>query len=257
MRNYLLAYLNNRPLFYFLIRPKEANLFHSLLPFKGPTLDFGCGDGFFAKVTFEDFGKIDIGLDIDEEKLKEAKEEKIYKRLILYKGDRLPFKSKSFLTVVSNCVLEHLPNLDESLSEIYRVLKPKGKLICTVMTNKWEDYLFGGLVFGSFYKMWMRKKQKHFNLYSEEIWKKHFEENGFKVIKVVGYMDKKASGFLDIFHYISFGSLVTKKLFNKWVLFPKIYNLFPTNLILRMSTPSKVSIKESSTLFYVLEKFEN
>jgi ubiquinone/menaquinone biosynthesis C-methylase UbiE len=254
MKNYLQVYLKNRPLFYSLIRPKEAALFHSLLPFKKPTLDFGCGDGFFAKVTFEDSGKIDVGLDIDEEKLREARKENIYKKLVLYKGAKLPFKSKSFSTVISNCVLEHLLNLDESLSEIYRVLKPEGKFVCTVMTDKWEDYLFGSSVFGSFYKRWMRKKQKHFNLNSRRMWEKVFKDSAFKVKRITGYLGKRECKLIDILHYVSSGSLITKKLFNKWVIFPRIYDIFQMDRFSENLVGKSVDSNEAGAIFLELEK---
>jgi hypothetical protein len=44
----------------------------------------------------------------------------------------LSFDNDSFDIIVSNDVLEHVPDIDSALSEIYRTLKPGGKFIFTV-----------------------------------------------------------------------------------------------------------------------------
>lgn len=252
MKNYIKDYLKNRPAFYVFIRPKEIKLFRNYLPFKRPVLDFGCGDGFFAKVAFKDFGKIDVGLDVDKKKLKEAKKEKTHERLIFYSGDKIPFPNNYFSTVISNCVLEHIQNLDESLEEIYRILKPGGTFLCTAMTDKWEKYLLGNLFFGKTYSEWMKYKQKHFNLLSLDNWKCKFEMHKFKVINIIGYLDEKESKLIDLLHYLSIGSLINYKLFKKWIIFPKMYDMLPINLInLKFK---KVSKFKSASLYFVLQK---
>jgi len=44
-------------------------------------------------------------------------------------GDKMPFEDASFQTVISNSVLEHIPDLDAVLLETARVLKPGGMFI--------------------------------------------------------------------------------------------------------------------------------
>ena len=48
---------------------------------------------------------------------------------------KLPFLSGSFTTVVSNSSLHYHQNLEQSLSEFYRVLQPSGKLIIVDWCN--------------------------------------------------------------------------------------------------------------------------
>ena len=106
MKEILKKYLKFRPLFLSLIRSKEAWLFQKYLPLKPPSFDLGCGDGFFAKTTF---GKIDIGLDVTDSRIKEAEEQGVYKKLVVYNGRKIPLKSRSIKTVISKMKLHLNP----------------------------------------------------------------------------------------------------------------------------------------------------
>src|SRR3989339_1936064 len=115
---FIRKYLENRPMFLAIIRSQEAVLFqkHNYV-IKGKVLDFGCGDGFFTEIVFGK-GKIDVGLDLKNSRALRADENKTYKKVVYYDGKKIPFPDKYFSTVISNCVLEHIPNLKQSLSEI-------------------------------------------------------------------------------------------------------------------------------------------
>jgi hypothetical protein len=65
-------YLNNRPNFYGLIRPQELFLFYHFRDYiTGKVLDYGHGDGFFAKFLVDIFRqKITIGLDLEDSRIK-------------------------------------------------------------------------------------------------------------------------------------------------------------------------------------------
>jgi SAM-dependent methyltransferase len=92
----------------------------------GKLLDFGCG----AKPYKSLFSHVSeyIGVDVKNEG-HSHKNENID---IYYDGHTLPFKDKIFDCILSNEVLEHVPNLCESLAELNRVLKPGGKILFTV-----------------------------------------------------------------------------------------------------------------------------
>ncbi len=93
---------------------------------KSVILDLGCGSGIIACY----FGKKNprvYGADVvDERTLKDH-----YKFCLLNKK-RLPYKSNTFDLVIANYVFEHEKNKTSFLSEIKRVLKPKG--ICYLST---------------------------------------------------------------------------------------------------------------------------
>ncbi len=253
--NYFIhTYLANRPAFFSFIRPQEALLFDKNKKIiKSPILDFGCGDGFFAQLVFEK--KLDIGLDLKiNPRVWEAKKNKIYKKITLYDGKKIPYPSNHFQTVISNCVLEHIPNIEMSLQEIYRILKPGGYFITSVMTNEWENYFFGSRIFGSHYIKFMKKKQEHYNLFSIEKWKKTFLKTNFKIAKITGYLSPNTSMFIDIFHYLSIFSLLSYKLFKKWVLFPKLIATTSMNQFIEAKITKPISLKKAAGLFFILKK---
>jgi len=262
---YINKYLENRPMFMAIIRGQEAMLFQKYMKLIKPafvktsagkykTLDFGCGEGFFAELVFGK-DKIDVGLDIfSNNRIQEAIEKKIYKTVKLYDGVTIPYPDNYFNTVVSNCVLEHIPNIKLSLKEIYRTLRPGGFFITSVMADQWENNLFGTKLFGKKYLKYMRKTQVHFNLFSNNKWQEYFKKAGFKIQSVDGYLFKKSAFYLDLFHYLSVGSLISYKLFNKWILFNiPFFNRLKTYLIKKIIVDENDPNK-ASAVFFVLKK---
>ena len=257
MRDYFIKkYLTNRPMFLAVIRTPEALLFQKYLKLiKKPVLDFGCGDGFFAETVFGR-EKIDVGLDLKNSRAKTAEKNQIYKKVVYYGGNKIQFTNSYFSSIVSNCVLEHIPNLKQSLKQIKRVLKPNGYFLTTVMTNNWNNYLFGKKLLGKVYIDYMQKKQEHFNLLTIKQWNNLFRETGFKIVKTIGYLDKKNSSFMDLAHYLSLPSLVSYKLFNNLQIFPKLNIFLWKNYIIKKINIS-VSPKKSSGLFFILKNEKN
>ena len=252
---YIKKYLEKRPMFMAIIRSQETMLFQKYNKLiKAKVLDFGCGEGFFAELVFGK-KKINVGLDLfNNKRIEEAKKENIYKKISLYDGNTIPYPDNYFNTVVSNCVLEHIPNIDQTLKEIFRVLKPNGFFLTSLMTDQWENNLFGTKLFGKKYLNYMRKTQEHHNLFSNKQWQLYFKKVGFKINSINGYLYKKSAFYLDIFHYLSIGSLISYKLFNKWVLFN-----IPLLNKLKMELIKKIIVDENnpnkaSALFFVLKK---
>lgn len=254
--NYFITkYLENQPMFMAIIRSQEAVLFQKYSKFSnGKILDFGCGNGFFARLVFGK-SKINVGLDLfDNERVKEAKKKNIFKKISLYDGNKIPYPDNYFNTVVSNCVLEHIPDINLSLKEIYRVLKPDGCFITSVMADQWENNLFGTKIFGKKYIDYLQKIQDHHNLFSNKQWQTYFRNTGYKILSIDGYLYKKSAFYLDLFHYLSVGSLISYKLFNRWVLFSipflnTIKTGFIKKIIINENNPNK-----ASALFFVLKK---
>ncbi len=96
-------------------------------------LDLGSGAGndcFVARTQTGENGKV-TGLDFTEEMIRKANEnlEKTgFKNIEFVPGDieNMPFASDSFDVVISNCVLNLVPDKQQAFSEIFRVLKPGG-----------------------------------------------------------------------------------------------------------------------------------
>ena len=99
---------------------------------KGDTVvDLGSGAGndvFIARAIVEDEGKV-IGLDMTEgmiEKANKNNEKLGYDNVEFKFGDieAMPFENDLADVVVSNCVLNLVPDKQKAFSEIYRILKP-------------------------------------------------------------------------------------------------------------------------------------
>jgi SAM-dependent methyltransferase len=91
----------------------------------GRILDFGCGAKPYAPY-FTNAGEY-IGLDIEQSGHTHLNEHID----VFYDGKTIPFGENQFDAVFSSEVFEHVFNIDEVLAEIYRVLKPGGKLLIT------------------------------------------------------------------------------------------------------------------------------
>ena len=91
-------------------------------------LDLGCGTGEMMKLILQqNEDKSLYGIDLSEKMLDVAKE-KLGNRVKLTLGDseQLPFPDSFFDVVYCNDSFHHYPAPDKVLSEISRVLKPKG-----------------------------------------------------------------------------------------------------------------------------------
>ena len=244
LQYFLKKYLKDRPLFLSIIRAKEAWLFQKYLPLKKPVLDVGCGDGFFAEVAF---GRINIGLDVRDSRMRLAKN---YERLLEFDGINIPLKKNSVNTAVSNCVLEHVEELGPLLKDIYRVLRPRGTFLTTVMAKPWEENMMGALIMGVSYKNWMRQKQVHLNLLTNQKWREKFNKAGFIIKEEIGYLDVQTCRLIEIAHYLSVPSLISYVLFKKWVMWP---NFIPTTW-LASKIGKNTNYENSGAIFFVLEK---
>jgi len=170
-----------------------------------PILDLGCAEGKIADVLFKSDEL--IGLDNSWELLSQNRKTNIYKALILADACRLPYKNGVFGSVFSNCVIEHIPNLDMVLSEVSRVLKAKGLFLFTVPSHKFADFLFFAVIFdnlglrsiASWYKIKRNKMLSHFHCYDHNRWRDILKSKGLDLIDYQYYMNKKTTAIWDFF----------------------------------------------------------
>lgn len=113
-------------------------------------LDLGSGAGndcFVARTFVGETGKI-TGIDFTDEMIKKASEnlkKTDYKNIEFIKGDieNMPLPDNNYNVVISNCVLNLVPDKQKAFSEIYRVLKPEGHFCISdvVITGELPDKL--------------------------------------------------------------------------------------------------------------------
>ncbi len=192
-----------------------------------PVLDVGCGDGFLARVAFG--VQLEAGIDLDAGEVGRAIASKSYKKALCASATDLPFPNKSFKTVVSNCVLEHIPDIDSALKEIHRVLKPKGRLMITVPSECYtNDSYFRGVLtamglgwLGKWYIDSLNKTFKHFHVDDAETWRKRLKKAGLKMEKADYIIPLKTFHTYERWMILAFPSKILKALLGRWVIGPR------------------------------------
>ncbi|MDD2528368.1 MAG: arsenite methyltransferase [Lentimicrobium sp.] len=130
-------------------------------------LDLGCGAGndcFVARRLVGEEGKV-TGIDFTDAMLDKARVnlgKTGFKNMEFIKGDieKLPLAENTYDVVISNCVLNLVPDKEKAFSEIYRVLRPGGHFCISdiVLTGKLPEQLkeaaemYAGCVSGALQK---------------------------------------------------------------------------------------------------------
>ncbi len=94
-------------------------------------LDFGCGDGAITPHYLAAGAREVVGIDIDPKEVKRAEEQyssdKVRFQISGPKG--IPLEDNSIDVVISYDVFEHITDVPSVLSELYRIVRPKGKVL--------------------------------------------------------------------------------------------------------------------------------
>jgi len=217
--------LSELPYFRGFLRAVEGR-FYQNLELAEPVLDVGCGDGHFAARTFQK--RIHYGIDPSFKFLKEARQYKGYEQLINGKGHRLPFEQESISTVISNSVLEHIPNVDQVLREINRILKIGGKFYLSVPNSNFPVNLSVARFFdrlglkklANFYREIFNKISRHYHTDAPEKWKERLSKSGFNVKEGWEYFPPESLKILEWGHFFGLPNWICKQIFKRWVLYP-------------------------------------
>lgn len=237
-RDFLFEHLATVPAFRALLRSVEARMIASLdLP--GPILDLGCGDGTFAEATFTN--PLDAGIDPSPVALAEARKRGMHKELRLGEGGRLPFDDHSFSSVMSNSVLEHISDVDSTLAEVRRVLRPGGLFVFTTPSQHFAEYLFFADLFRSLglkelsrrYQAYFNRISWHYRTDSHDVWAERLAISGFRIRSSCSYFSRSASHAFDLLHYYSAPTLLYRKLLRRWIIAPWRWNFVLIEPLLR------------------------
>lgn len=228
----IVQHLREVPLHRVIIRSAEAVRFAALaLP--RPLLDVGCGDGHFAQVVCD--APVEVGIDRNCAAAREAVARGAYRQVVVATATRLPFPDQSFASVMSNCALEHIPELDRALHEIARVLRPGGLLACSVPSHRFTAYLVGATLpralglgaLGRAYEAWFRRISTAYHTYDLDGWRARLAAAGFEVVRWQGYLGPAAMKLFDLSHYYGAPTLLSKRLTGRWVLVPDKVRWWP------------------------------
>lgn len=163
-----------------------------------PLLDLGCGEGSFGSLFFNKI-KVDVGIDNDKDAVELARKISVYEKIELMDACNMSFMDKSFKTVFSNCVFEHIPCYKDAVKEVYRILQPHGMFLLTVPSENYHKYLYH---YKNYIKMgrddkaqeYIKKndlRHAHYYYMSPEQWKALLSETGFKEITISYYLPEE------------------------------------------------------------------
>lgn len=174
------GYLRQTPLAHALYRAAEA---HQLakIALLSPLLDLGCGTGEFASLALE--GRIDVGIDSNSRVLCKAARTGRYDNLQCADARQLPFADNQFQTVLAVSVLEHITQVDLALAEVFRVLRPGGRFVATLVLADLHNYLFyprmlrglGAVLLANWYCRLQDYLFQHHSLMSRSHWENYYE----------------------------------------------------------------------------------
>ncbi len=221
----LARHLARVPVHRALIRTLENRLFaeETIEP---PVLDIGCGDGHYAAVTYP--GLLDIGIDIAYPIVEEGRRNGPYRHADVADGTRLPFAAGAFRTVISNCVIEHVLDIEALVSEVARVLAPGGRFVFSVPDDRFTDMLptvgrlrkWGLRSLAERYGQWWNRHAAHHHLDSPEVWRTRLVRHGLTINRQVYYMSASATRVFEMSHYYAIPSIAWHKLTGRWSLRP-------------------------------------
>ncbi len=152
------------------------------LEYQSPLLEIGCGSGLFTSLLLT---RVDCGIDLNPREVAICGKNRTYQNVSQMDARNLQFSDRSFSTVFANCVIEHIPGLDQALAEFRRVLRPGGRMITTVPT---ADLDCGLLFQRPDYARLRARQLQHLNLLTKEGWVRAFEAAGFSEIRMVPYL---------------------------------------------------------------------
>lgn len=258
-KDYLWPQISGLPYFRGLLRAVEARFYENIeLP--SPTLDLGCGDGHFASLAFE--RPLEVGLDPWEGPLKEAEKRAAYLKTVHAPGDKIPFENGFFASAVSNSVLEHIPELDPVLSELARVMKPGAPFVFCVPNHNFLDSLsisnfldrIGLRALSNSYRRFFNRIARHHHCDDPLIWQARLDRAGFELQHWWHYFSPRALRVLEWGHYFGLPSLVSRKLFGKWILATTRWNLLFTELITRSIYNEPSNQPQGTCTFYIAHR---
>lgn len=224
-RDYLRVHIREVPPFRALLRAVECRLFEAAGPLPEPVLDLGCGDGHYASVCFD--RPLLAGIDPDETEVRRAAASGAYRQALVASATEMPFATGAFRSVVANCVVEHIPDIESTLAEVARVLQPGGRFVFGVPSENFKEMLLGvselrdaGLhALADAYGDWFNAHSQHFHTDPPDLWLGRLATHGFDVEHHEYYIDEPAHRLFDLLHYASVPRLVSRRLTGRWAAF--------------------------------------
>ncbi len=127
LNQYIFPRLTLKNIDLFFIRTSILTALKKAIPnFSGTLLDVGCGYMPYKDLILENSSQVTsyIGLDLVDNKYRSPD--------LKWDGVTIPLEDNSIDCAIATEVFEHCPDINQTLTEIFRVLKPNGMLFFTV-----------------------------------------------------------------------------------------------------------------------------
>ena len=259
LKDFLWLQLRDLPYFRAVLRAVKSRFYQDIeLP--QPVLDLGCGDGHFVTITFDK--PVDFGIDPWAGPVKQAGLRGGYRIVVQGTGDEIPVLDGTFASVMSNSVLEHIPELDPVLAEVARVIQPGGLFVFCVPNHNFLDNLsvsnffdrIGLHFLGNAYRAFFNRISRHFHCDNPEMWEDRLSRAGFRIERWWHYFSPKALHILEWGHYLGLPSLVTHFLFRRWILLRQPWNLALAKAICQPAYDEPDSQPKGSYTFFITRR---
>lgn len=172
------------------------------IPGEGEYLDIGCGAYGHMVIEAARRGQKAVGLDLSKEIITKARDfarKELGKNnryhFVIGRAEKLPFSKNSLTKVSAIALLEHIKDDERVISEIARVLQPRGRAFLTIPNS----YKKIGPLFGWYYRR-VDKEMGHLRHYEAKDLQKRFERYGFKLVRLAytGHLPKMIQYFLTL-----------------------------------------------------------
>jgi ubiquinone/menaquinone biosynthesis C-methylase UbiE len=175
---------------------------------RGRILDLGCGDGRVTSAIFSQARHSRnntetcrlVGIDPDVEDSALARKSGLYEKVHTCSANAIPEGSNGFDFCFANSVIEHIPDVDDVLAEVSRVLKPNGKFIFTVPSTGfdrlmktsrfWAKRFSGGNL--EEYSLMIDARLAHYHYYDHDKAKAMLKDAGLDIVQEEYYFPESA-----------------------------------------------------------------
>ncbi len=130
--------------------------------------------------------------------------------------------------MISNCVIEHIPDIESLLSEVARVLPPGGRFLFSVPNERFTASLLTVSALAklglrgpaAIYGRWWNRRAVHHHLDSPDVWRARLEAHDLEVVRHERYMSAAATRAFELSHYYALPSLAWRRVTGRWSLRP-------------------------------------